>query len=166
MNVGVSLEVFEKKNSGDVPNSTRCSFYLLVLGTSWNPRETLSRGRPGPPRSLSGLRPQSFQLLAKKQQAKMASGSLKQPTEGNDTPILALEILLLASSSLQSPPTGYQTTSLAPVGSVLLRVPFSGGFKERPTGKRPGELKRDLPRLAACTQGQACVCVCVCMRSG
>ena len=31
----------------------------------WNPRGTLPQGRPGPPRSLSGLRPQSFQLLEK-----------------------------------------------------------------------------------------------------
>ena len=31
----------------------------------WNPRGTLAQGRPGPPRSLSGLRPQSFQLLGK-----------------------------------------------------------------------------------------------------
>ena len=29
----------------------------------WNPRGTLPQGHPGPPRSLSGLRPQSFQLL-------------------------------------------------------------------------------------------------------
>ena len=29
----------------------------------WNPRGTLPQGRPGPPRSLSGLRPQSFRLL-------------------------------------------------------------------------------------------------------
>ena len=31
-----------------------------------NPRGTLPQGRPGPPRSLSGLRPQSFQLFGKK----------------------------------------------------------------------------------------------------
>ena len=31
----------------------------------WNPRGTLPQGRPGPPRSLSGLRPHSFQLLGK-----------------------------------------------------------------------------------------------------
>ena len=31
----------------------------------WNPRGTLAQGRPGPPRSLSGLRPQSCQLLGK-----------------------------------------------------------------------------------------------------
>ena len=31
----------------------------------WNRRGTLPQGRPGPPRSLSGLRPQSFQLLGK-----------------------------------------------------------------------------------------------------
>ena len=30
-----------------------------------NPRGTLPQGRPGPPRSLSGLRPQSFQLVGK-----------------------------------------------------------------------------------------------------
>ena len=29
----------------------------------WNPRGTLPQGRPGPPRSLFGLRSQSFQLL-------------------------------------------------------------------------------------------------------
>ena len=33
----------------------------------WNPRGTLPQGRPGPPRSLSGLRHQSFQLLGKKE---------------------------------------------------------------------------------------------------
>ena len=32
----------------------------------WNPGGT--QGRPGPPRSLSGLRPQSFQLLGKSTQ--------------------------------------------------------------------------------------------------
>ena len=32
----------------------------------WNLRGTLPQGRPGPPRSLSGLRPQSFQLLGGK----------------------------------------------------------------------------------------------------
>ena len=32
----------------------------------WNPRGTLPQRRPGPPQSLSGLRPQSFQLLGKK----------------------------------------------------------------------------------------------------
>ena len=32
----------------------------------WNPHGTLPQGRPGPPRTLSGLRPQSFQLLGKK----------------------------------------------------------------------------------------------------
>ena len=31
----------------------------------WNPGGTLGQGRPEPPRSLSGLRPQSFQLLGK-----------------------------------------------------------------------------------------------------
>ena len=35
-------------------------------GTLADPRGTLPQGRPGPPRSLSGLRPQSFQLLGKK----------------------------------------------------------------------------------------------------
>ena len=29
----------------------------------WNPGGTLPQGRPGPPRTLSGLRPHSFQLL-------------------------------------------------------------------------------------------------------
>ena len=33
---------------------------------SWKCRGTLPQGRPGPPRSLSGLRPQSFQLLGEK----------------------------------------------------------------------------------------------------
>ena len=33
---------------------------------SWNPGGTLLQGCPGPPRSLSGLRPQSCQLLRKK----------------------------------------------------------------------------------------------------
>ena len=32
----------------------------------WNPGGTLPQGRPGPPWSLSGLRPQSFQLLGEK----------------------------------------------------------------------------------------------------
>ena len=39
----------------------------------WNPRETLPHGRPGPPQSLSGLRPQSFQQLGKKTKNKMSS---------------------------------------------------------------------------------------------
>ena len=39
----------------------------------WNPGGTLAQGRPEPPRSLSGLRPQSFQLLGgKKGQARCA----------------------------------------------------------------------------------------------
>ena len=36
----------------------------------WNPRGTLPQGRPRPPRSLSGLRPQSVQLLGKKKKKK------------------------------------------------------------------------------------------------
>ena len=35
----------------------------LVVEPWWNPRGTLPQGRPGPPRSLSELRPQSFQPL-------------------------------------------------------------------------------------------------------
>ena len=37
----------------------------------WNPRGTLPQGRPGPPRSLSGLRPQSFQLLGKNEKRRI-----------------------------------------------------------------------------------------------
>ena len=37
-----------------------------LVEPSWNPRGTSPQGRPGPPRTLSGLRPQSFQLLGKK----------------------------------------------------------------------------------------------------
>ena len=37
-----------------------------LVEPGWNPRGTLPQGRPGPPRTLSGLRPQSFQLLGKK----------------------------------------------------------------------------------------------------
>ena len=42
---------------------------LVVLWWNlwWNPGGTLAQGRREPPRSLSGLRPQSFQLLGKKQ---------------------------------------------------------------------------------------------------
>ena len=36
-----------------------------LVEPSWNPRGTLPQGRPGSPRSLCGLRPQSFQLLGK-----------------------------------------------------------------------------------------------------
>ena len=62
-------------SSGDIPNSMRHPAALaeprgtLVepswnpRGTWWNPRGTLPQGRPGPPRSLSGLRLQSCQLL-------------------------------------------------------------------------------------------------------
>ena len=46
-----------------------CSHHAGPRGTlvepSWNPRGTLPQSRPGPPRSLSGLRPQSFRLLGK-----------------------------------------------------------------------------------------------------
>ena len=42
----------------------------------WNPRGTLPQGRPGLPRSLSGLRPQSFQLLGNKNKKKMESTSM------------------------------------------------------------------------------------------
>ena len=41
-----------------------------VVEPLWNPRGTLPQGLPRPPRSLSGLRPQSFQLLGKKQERK------------------------------------------------------------------------------------------------
>ena len=44
----------KKISSGDIPNSMR-----------WKPRGTLPQGCPAPLRSLSGLRPQSFQLLGK-----------------------------------------------------------------------------------------------------
>ena len=40
----------------------------------WNPGGTLAQGRPEPPRSLSGLRPQSFQLLGKNISILTASG--------------------------------------------------------------------------------------------
>ena len=43
--------------------------------TSWNPRGTLPQGRPGSPRSLSGLRPQNFQLLGKKELLQGGTGS-------------------------------------------------------------------------------------------
>ena len=38
----------------------------LLVEPSWNPRGALPQGRPGPPRSLFGLRPRSFQLLGEK----------------------------------------------------------------------------------------------------
>ena len=44
-----------------------------TLELSWSPRGTLPQGRPGPPRSLSGLRPQSFQLLGKKERERQKS---------------------------------------------------------------------------------------------
>ena len=37
----------------------------------WNPRGTLPQGRPGAPWSLFGLRPQSFQLLGKKNEIRV-----------------------------------------------------------------------------------------------
>ena len=45
-----------KISSGDIPNSM------------WNPGGTLPQGRPGPPRSLSGLRPQSFRCWGKRKE--------------------------------------------------------------------------------------------------
>ena len=53
----------KKNNSGDIPKQHA----VLFLVEPWNPCGTLPR-RPGPPRSLFGLRPQSFQLLGKKDQ--------------------------------------------------------------------------------------------------
>ena len=68
-------------NSGDIPNSMRCALCShhpaalaeprgtlggTLVEPSWNPRGTSPQARPGPPQSLSGLRPQSFQLLGKK----------------------------------------------------------------------------------------------------
>ena len=54
----------------------------------WNPRGTLPQGRPGPPRSLAGLRPQSFRLLGKKKQKRaVCSREKKAPP-----PIAAREI--------------------------------------------------------------------------
>ena len=60
-----------KKNSGDIPNSMRCprehrGTLRTLVEPGWNPRGTSPQGRPVPPRSLSGLRPQSFQLVGKK----------------------------------------------------------------------------------------------------
>ena len=42
----------------------------------WNPGGTLAQGRPEPPRSLSGLRPQSFQLLGGKKEEEKKHGGL------------------------------------------------------------------------------------------
>ena len=73
----------KKRSSGDIPNSMWCSFWcsyhhaalaeprgtlrsLVPWWNPWNPRGTLPQSRPEPPRSLSRLRPQSFQLLGKK----------------------------------------------------------------------------------------------------
>ena len=64
------------KKRGDIPNSMQFALLRTHRRTSWNPRGTLvepwsnpggtlPQGRPGP-RSLSGLRPQSFQLLGRK----------------------------------------------------------------------------------------------------
>ena len=43
----------------------------------WNPRGTLPQGRPGPPRSLSGLRPQSFQLLGRRKKTLVQDSKVK-----------------------------------------------------------------------------------------
>ena len=62
------------------PARSPCSWWKLggtLVEPSWNPRGTLPQGRPEPPRSLSGLRPQSFQLLGKKKKnvpSAMATG--------------------------------------------------------------------------------------------
>ena len=45
----------------------------------WNPCGTLPQGRPGPPRSLSGLRPQSFQLLRRKKRRGFINPGLPLP---------------------------------------------------------------------------------------
>ena len=56
-----------KISSGDIPNSMwNPGGTLTLVEASWKPRGTLPPGRPGRPRSLSGLRPQSFQLLGNK----------------------------------------------------------------------------------------------------
>ena len=51
-----------------------------ILWNWWNPHRILVEphlgGRPGPPRSLSGLRTQSFQLLGEKKKNNMAQGLL------------------------------------------------------------------------------------------
>ena len=61
-----------------------------LVEPSWNPRGNLPQGRPGPPRSLSGLTPQSFQLLGKKRQAEFPGLPLpsKEPplSSGLDLP--------------------------------------------------------------------------------
>ena len=60
------------KSGGTLPQTTPDHPAALaepggtLVEPSWNPRGTLPQGRPGPPRTLSGLRPQSFQLLGKK----------------------------------------------------------------------------------------------------
>ena len=46
----------------------------ILVEPWWNPRGTSPQGRPGPPLSLSGLRPQSFQLLGKKTAHLVANG--------------------------------------------------------------------------------------------
>ena len=49
-----------------------------VVGPWWNSRGTLPQGRPGPPRSLSGMRPQSFQLLGKKEHNKEGKHTINE----------------------------------------------------------------------------------------
>ena len=60
------------------PQPGRTSWNLVE--PSWNPDGTLPQGCPGPPRSLSGLRPQSFQLLGKYSNQKRTYNSISMYT--------------------------------------------------------------------------------------
>ena len=54
----------------------------------WNRRGTLPQSRPEPPRSLSGLRPQSFQLLGNKDCMKIApKDDVHTVLNSNDPPL-------------------------------------------------------------------------------
>ena len=58
------VEPLEPRNrTSNHPNHP--AFLRNLVEPWWNSRGTLPQGRLGPPRSLSGLRPQSFQLLGK-----------------------------------------------------------------------------------------------------
>ena len=97
----------KKIGSGDIPNSTRSRRTSWNPGGTrwnlggtlvepwWNPRGTFPPGRPGPPRSLSGLRPQSFQLLGKKSRKRKTS-----PRHKTDTPTLVTKVVLLKKQCL------------------------------------------------------------------
>ena len=97
----------------------------------WNFRGTFPQGRPGPPRSLSGLRPQSFQLLGKNKNKK--TGTLIRTSLLEDHTRQMLSLSLVASVMSGGGCRFQRTQRLAASGGA-------GGGRAKP-GAHPGSAR-------------------------